>query len=396
MAWLADATNASYIQGDGDARAAILEWSSLFRQFGQSSLPISVQVRRSPSAEQVTFSDFFCMEKNFCPPLKILIHSKEGTRAIRVRNIEALDRVDTGAFAPTHAQNDANIDSGASVTSIPMLPELHFGNPLPLIVFTVSIDGSRPLRFVLDTGGQNVLTPRAAEQLGIRTYGSVQVQGEGAGSASSSFAWVDRMQLGGATLRHQSFLVLPFSDILPDIDGIVGAELLSRFVTRIDFRSSTVELAQAAPQSWSFDAVETPIAFSDTAPTLAGAVGGITGIFTLDTGEAGSLVLNAPFSQSSGLLDRYRRNSASTLNGGGGSVQVTNVTLGQFELGRCSLYDVPATLAHAGGGASASTSIAGVVGQRLLRAFDSMVIDYASLKVWLGSSDFAACASRGG
>ena len=33
---------------------------------------------------------------------------------IRVSNIEALDRVDSGAFAPTHALNDSNIDSGAS------------------------------------------------------------------------------------------------------------------------------------------------------------------------------------------------------------------------------------------------------------------------------------------
>ena len=241
---------------------------------------------------------------------------------------------------------------------------------VPLIILGVSIDGAPPLRFVLDTGGQNVLTPRVAQQLGIRTYGTVRVQGEGASSASSSFAWVDRMQLGGATLRHQSFLVLPLSGILPDIDGIVGAELLSRFVARIDYRANTVELAQVAPQSWFSGSVNTPIAFTDTEPTLPGAVNGVVGIFTLDTGAAASLVLNAPFSQSNGLFERYRRNSSSTLSGIGGTLHLTNVTLGQFDLGRCSLYDVPATLAHTGGGVFASSSIAGSVGQRLLRAFD--------------------------
>jgi hypothetical protein len=395
LAWLADATNASYIQGDSDAKEAIIGWSNLYSRFGSTLMPTAVQVRRSPGAEHATFSNFHCIEKSFCPPFTISITSEEGTRSVSVRKIEALDRVPSGAFAPTHARDDAAISSGAPVAVVQILPETYGGHILSLTIMGVSFDGSRPLRLLLDSGGQNVLTPSAAQQLGLRTYGSVQVGGAGAGTISASFAWVNRMQIGDATLQHQPFLILPLAGILPDIDGIVGAELLSRFVTRIDFRSNTVEFAKVAPPSWTLDSVGTPIAFSDTAPTLAGAVDGFPGTFLLDTGAAGSVDINAPFSLRNGLFERYRGNNASGLNGVGGNVQVTNVTIGQFELGRCFLTRVPATLAHAGGGASASSSIAGVVGQILLRKFDSMVMDYAKRQVSLGSSGTATCEPRG-
>ena len=179
----------------------------------------------------------------------ITTSDQQGTRTIRVRSIEPLQTVDPSTFEPPPQPKDASVDTPNGITSIPFSTEAFHGRTIPLVVIIARLNGGAPLRFLLDTGGQNIISPRAAKRLGIAAAGAAQVGGAGSGTVPFKFAWVDRVRIGDAVMRHQPFMILSLDDVLPDIDGIVGAELLSRFTARFDFKSSTLQLA-AERRAW--------------------------------------------------------------------------------------------------------------------------------------------------
>jgi hypothetical protein len=377
-AWIADAANNSFVQvKNSDARASLLRWASLFGDFGGTSLPARARMSLgSGDTENVVFSDFRCVELSFCPPFAIATNSQEGVRSIRVRKIEVMNSVDAGMFSPPAALEDSKIDSGSGVASVPMLEETFQGRAMPLVILSVRVNGSSPMRFLFDSGGQNILTPAAAKRLGIRTYGALQVGGAGTGTASSSFAWAERMQIGGAEIRHQPLLIVPLEGLLPDIDGVIGEEVLSHFATRFDFKADSVQFARVAPKAWFGEATISTLGFSQTFPTIHAAIDGFRGNFILDTGAGGSLDISAPFATRHDLFTRYRPKSKGGLNGMGGTVSVANVVLNQVGIENEIINRVAATLAYPGFGQSDDPWVAGEIGQLVMRRFGSFVLDY--------------------
>ena len=68
----------------------------------------------------------------------------------------------------------------------------------------------------------------------------MQAGGAGAGTVQTGFAWVPKIQHGGATLTHQSFAILPLGQVMQaiegvHIDGMVGNETVARYLTTIDY-----------------------------------------------------------------------------------------------------------------------------------------------------------------
>jgi predicted aspartyl protease len=382
--WMADAANSTYVQGNADTRARALRWSGLYRTLGTAPALPSVSIRVGPDTEHTTFSDVRCLEANFCVPFAMTIRDQEGERVVRVRGIDALQHVAANAFQPPPLPNDASVDSPSGVTSVAFSPERLHGRLLPLVVLVVRVNGSGSLRFLLDTGGQNIITPAVAKNLGIVTSGGAQVGGAGSGTISNSFAWVDRVRIGGAEMRRQPFTVLSLGDILPDIDGIVGAELLSRFGARFDFVNARLDLARTVPPSWSAGTTVSPIAFDKNTPDMAGTSDGFAGRFTLDTGSDGALDLNAPFAARNGLYAYYGAKRDGAIGGVGGAVATARVRVKRLVLGASAVSDVKATLAYpAAESVSSDPTIAGNIGEQVLRRWNVMVLDYRTLIIGL-------------
>jgi hypothetical protein len=67
----------------------------------------------------------------------------------------------------------------------------------------VSINGSKPLNFIFDTGGHDILTPPTAKMLGIKPIGSQTASGAGDSVSQSGVATVESIKVGAATLTHQ-------------------------------------------------------------------------------------------------------------------------------------------------------------------------------------------------
>ncbi len=144
---------------------------------------------------------------------------------------------------PRTSPHDFSLAGGVAETTVPFrLVNNH-------VYADVSVNGSKPLPFLLDTGGHDILTPATARALRIRAQGTQASTGAGEGIAYSGVARVDSIAIGAATLTDQPVAVLDFG--APGVEGveeagIVGYEFLARFVTRFDYGARTVTFIDKA------------------------------------------------------------------------------------------------------------------------------------------------------
>lgn len=236
----------------------------------------------------------------------------------------------------------------------------------------VRFNGKGPYWVILDTGGSNVITPRLARELGLKTEGEFSVGGAGDATEKAGLAHVDELDVGGAKLRDQAFVVLDFEK-LSDIEGIdqaglVGYEVYRRFVVKHDYEHGKLTLAEPRTYEPAPNAVVVPFTFRQTIPIVDGSIDGVAGQFVIDTGSRGQLWMNLPFAEQHGFRARYTQKVTGTTGWGvGGAVRGELARGGVLKLGTLSfdapLVDMPLNK----GGASSEEHIAGNVGGGLLK-----------------------------
>ncbi|MBV8750476.1 MAG: retropepsin-like domain-containing protein, partial [Candidatus Eremiobacteraeota bacterium] len=224
---------------------------------------------------------------------------------------------------------------------------------------------------------QNVLTPDAARRSGLEIVGSGMVGGAGAGLVPVQYATARRVRVGAAVMRDQPFLVLDLGAGFP-VDGIVGYELLARFVARVDFAHKRVDLA---PRAAAFGSAGTvvPFVFEERMPQADGAIDGVPAALTIDTGSTSALDVNAPFVRAHGLMQRYRAVPVgASIYGVGGAVRASVARAKVVRLGSVRIPGVRLLLTDASAGFESNPSVAGNVGDDVLRRF-VIVFDYRAM-----------------
>lgn len=384
-AWQADATGATAVQGNSLDRSLVCAWGDLFAFTRPADAPGDVEV--DPATHRVarfsmwnglfnqvaTFSDYRAFAEGTIVPRSIVFTDDNGTWKARVTGIEPAPPVASNAFAPPPPPHDATIAGGQ--TSVPFLRATE-------IVIPVRIDDGPVMHFILDTGGQNLMTSDSIKRLGLHPNGHGTVGGAGAGVIPTSFLTVRSVRIGGAEMRNQPFLVLD-TPLLKGIDGIVGFELLSRFAARIDYRTNTLGLAYSVPSSWVAGVRPTPFVFRSRAPQIAGSIDAFPGQLTIDTGNSGVLDINAPFAHAHDLWNYYHaeKPKAGSLAGVGGVVVSSNITVRKLRLGSASLQNVYGDLTQASSGVEANPSFAANLGEGVFRNF-TFVLDYAHQQLY--------------
>ena len=195
---------------------------------------------------------------------------------------------------PLSTVHDFAIANGATQTSIPIeLAENH-------VYLSVMLNGKGPYRFIYDTGGQNVIDAAVAKELGTAGTGSVQDNGVGSSTESVSFVKVNTLQVGDAIVKNQVFSVAPLRQGVGTsagqaIDGLIGFEVLSRYITTFDYANNRVVLQMPGTYTAPVGAHVVPIVQNGEQPQFACAIDSIATECTLDTGARDSLSLYPPF-----------------------------------------------------------------------------------------------------
>lgn len=259
----------------------------------------------------------------------------------------------------------------------------------------VRVNGSEPLRFLLDSGaGANIISLAVARELGLEVSGEIAAKGI-AGYESVGFVKINSLAIGDVDLIEQTIgaIDLPPQIIkaLGEISGALGYDFFSRLTVTIDFRSAQMIMyrpdffdakIEFAKRTGSF---EFPLTFTNKIPQIDAELAGSRGKFIVDLGSNLGIVVHQSFAVEAGL-DTLALSQGGDMSGVaagvGGALELVRFELPEFSLGALNMRNVPAMILGEGQGMSASREIAGNLGTLFWKDF-RLTLDYPSRRAFL-------------
>jgi hypothetical protein len=135
-----------------------------------------------------------------------------------------------------------------------------------LILLTVRVNGSQPLTFVLDSGARHTcLDSATAVALGLSSLSADSSQGAGHGSVYRQHVAPVTVSVGDVSFPVHDPWVFDLGHVgIPrHVDGLLGEDLLERFVTRIDPVERKLQLVEPAAFDSSGSGIAIPLQVND-------------------------------------------------------------------------------------------------------------------------------------
>lgn len=346
--------------------------------------------RVSTETRRTIFSDYREVEGLKLPfALRVTNGQEKYDTLLAIETVTINQEVDAARFAPpAEKTGDVELAEGRTVASVPFqLANNH-------LFFQVEINGQGKFNLFFDTGGVNVITPEAAQALGLSTEGALEGSGVGEKSEDVALTRIASVKIGGVTFRDQLFYVFPLAEMsrvegVP-VSGIVGYELLKRLVAEIDYDGGYINFTTPAEFVPPQDAIAIPFTFESETPQIEGKIDGLPGLFTIDTGSRSTLDLNAPFVAEHGLLAKHPKAIEATTGWGVGGASRSRVTrMAKLELGTgpagtglVAVENLVTGFSLQKKGAMARANLAGNIGGGLLKRFD-VTFDYGKQVMYL-------------
>jgi hypothetical protein len=345
----------------------------------QTHLLTNVTTRTPLDRSVVTYSDYRTVDGIVLP----FAISGDGydflvTRYALLRRARGTD------FARPAVADNVRMLGGAASTTVPMTLD---GRQL---LVWASIDGRAAMPFILDTGGHAILTTLAAKTLGLHASGAGSSGGAGAGTISTAYTRVKSIRIGQAELIDQPMLIIPYpydfyerAKQMP-IAGIIGLEFFERYATRLDYGDRTVTFAPLASYRYRGNGDAVPFTFETDPdmPMVEAAADGHPGLFGVDTGNAGHLILFGGYLNRTGLATRYTSGPLVIGHATGGTNTSYLAKLREFTIGDRHVYDIETGFTHMKAGSFAAWTQAGNLGFSILSRFIP-TFDYANERLYL-------------
>ena len=295
-----------------------------------------------------------------------------------------------------HAQSNASAPA-AQPASIRQDVTIPFELVNKNVYIQVSIDGSRPFWFVLDTGDKYaVVDLNTAKSLGVSLGDQVSVGGGGEHVIMGNFVKNGSFRVKGLDgFAQPLFIAIPLDDLAKvsghEFAGILGFDFISQFAIEIDYIKKTLTLHDKANYQYRGDGESFPISFNAAGhPQIKAAIVDngipIEGLFTLDIGSAASVILNSPFAKKQGLPHTGQQ-TVPWLEGFGfgGDIAGTVGRLNGIKLGGFLIEDPVVVFSQTESGPLASPEAQGNLGAAILEKF-RIILDYERKRLILESN----------
>lgn len=248
-----------------------------------------------------------------------------------------------------------------------------------LVFLLVSVDGSRPLNFVLDSGSTRILIDRSlAASLGIKASEAGSLQGAGAGRIQIEA--LHNIDLKLPRLDSKSYDCFT-ADLAPleqtlktRVDGILGYDFFRRFVITIDFVNKQITIALPVAFHPSNKAEEIPLDIRGKWPFVKGKLllpgpVNVEDSFYIDSGSSDAV--DHPIAKA--MQSRVASKSGIGL---GAPVEGAVAKADSFQIGTFTIKDPIVSCC----GATDATSR--IIGTEILRRF-TVTFDYPSSRIFL-------------
>jgi hypothetical protein len=260
------------------------------------------------------------------------------------------------------------------------------------VFLPVRVGDSRPLWFVLDTGAPSaIIDLDLARELGVELGGEVRVGGGGAQTSSGAFVKSSALTvIGMAGFSQPLKLAIPMRSLTPrlghDLDGILGAEFIARFVLELDYEARRIRLHDKDTFSYAGPGQSIPIRRSHGHPILEAEVTpigreSVKGDFVLDIGSGGALALYSPFVTEQRLLGPDLKTiKAIGVRGAGGEMSGRVGRVASLKIGRFTINEPITHFSQDRAGAFANPAIQGNIGHRIASRF-KLFLDYQNDRI---------------
>ena len=251
--------------------------------------------------------------------------------------------------------------------------------------------GSIPdtLNFILDTGSGGIsLDSTTCAYFNLKpTPSDTTIKGMG-GEHKVSFMFNQQLHLPGLTIERLNFHVNDY-DILSSvygekIDGIIGYSFFSRYLVKINFDSSRIEVYSPGEMKYPRGGTTLRPAFT-TLPIQNLVIRDRRKLnfnFYFDTGAGLCFLLSERFATDSSVLHPDRKTFFTQAEGMGGRLQMRITVLKMVQIGNYRFRNVPTYLYDDDYNVTSYPFVGGLLGNDLLRRFN-MIINYPKREIHL-------------
>lgn len=307
-------------------------------------------------------------------------------------NIEFNPQLSDDLFRiPLPTEKDYEFPSGKNFVEIPfVLNSNHIHIP-------VRIGEALPLNFILDTGaGGPVLDTEAAKDLGLKTIGKFEGRGVGEVTQEVNLVTLSSIRFGDLIIDSISAATIGLKPLnkyegMP-VEGILGYDIFSRFVVKIDYENHKLTLYEPSSFEYEGKGKTLPITLENNHPHLRAKIDGqYEGNFLIDTGARSSLALHTPFVQKYNLLEETgKKIDVFSGIGIGGKVKGKITRVKSIQIDGFKIPTPLTTLASSEKGAFASEKTDGNIGGGILKRF-TVIFDYPNNRMILEPNRNFAC-----
>ncbi len=334
-----------------------------------------------------TFSNYQRVE-GILYPFDISTRTSSGNSfSVRLSSLAVNDQVGERMRVPAQSVRDFSIAGGTTTVPIQVVNN-H-------IYVSGRLNGHGPYTFVLDSGGDYIVTPQVAAAAQAQSAGGIQLQGVGAATEGAAFTHMNSIAVGNATVRDQYMLVLPIATGFGmaegmRIDGMIGYQFLARFLTTIDYANSKITLTMpgAGPASIP-GAAAVPFYIDGTIPRIQVGVDAVTTSAEVDTGNRAGLELSSPFLAAHPAIAAYAKTPPGVVGFGvGGPAYARLGRVPALQIGPYTIPNPITSFSVGTEGAFADPYDPANVGSAIWRRFD-VTFDYPHHQLLLAkSADF--------
>jgi len=236
------------------------------------------------------------------------------------------------------------------------------------------------LNFILDTGSGGIsLDSTRVQEFGLKPEPSNKSIRGIAGIRKVSFLNNQKLRLPNLTIDSLNFHINNY-EILTNvygerIDGIIGYSVISRYIIKLNYDSSTIEF-------WTRGNLKYPRGgyllrpFISTLPVQTVRVRDeetITARFLYDIGAGMNMIFSTDFVEDSAFISKKRKFFAKEAEGLGGKIDMSVTVVKEVKLGPYRFRNVPVYVFDDVYNATSYPYMGGLIGNDLLRRFNAII-----------------------
>lgn len=249
-------------------------------------------------------------------------------------------------------------------------------------------------QFVFDTGASNtVLDSALAVKLGLKSSGTNRSSSTG---GVATFNYIDNYKIGISEKQEITCKKIIFSNLSAlhgrigvEFAGIIGFDILNKYITKIDYETKTISLYTQLNKS----EIETytPITFNlnNGIPipqfNISFALNNgekFNGPILFDSGAGLTLMVNTPFKESNQLDKKVGKTIALQGQDLFTKKQLEQARIKSITIGIYTFENLPITLTNTKAGVNSFTYYLGILGNQIISRFN-VILDYSNKVIYL-------------